>query len=86
MIDKLYNEPPFENMPVLVQRTLADQCMKGLIIAKLIGRVNYNQLVITFDKLIMTLDNIGILKKYTLIKEYLSSGLDGHIDIKKQTN
>lgn len=68
-IDELYNEPPFDEMPVLVQRTLADQCMKGLIIAKIIKRKNYSQLVKTFDSLINSLDSKQSKEEYEKLKQ-----------------
>lgn len=80
IIDKLFNEPPFDHIPVLVQRTLADQCMKGLIIAKFSQRKNYNELVSIFDRLIEIPENNSVRQEYELVKEYLtkfSSTLSG---------
>ncbi len=71
-IDLLYNEPPFEEMPVLVQRTLGDQCMKGLIVAKLIKRKNYDELVAIFDRLILIPENNSVRIEYALVKDYLA--------------
>lgn len=65
--------PPFDEMPVFVQRTLADRCMKGLIIAKLTNRGNYNDLVTTFDKLIKLQDTPGILEQYETTKTFLET-------------
>jgi len=45
--------------------------MKGLIIAKLTRRGNY-ELVNTLDKLIGTLDNISVQNEYVSVKDYLS--------------
>jgi hypothetical protein len=71
VIDSLFNDPPYNEMPVLVQRTGGDRCMKGLIMAKLVERENYFELVKSFDDFID--NNRNFLFQYNTVKKYLTN-------------
>lgn len=70
-LHNLINSPPFEHCPAHVGGRLDHRCMKGLIIARLVNSLNYEQLVTTYDEAIKRTMNQDSIDNYYNVKEYL---------------
>jgi hypothetical protein len=70
-LDDIINNPPFDNSPAHVGVGLSERCMKGLIVARLVNNIGYEQLVATYDEAIKITMNEQSLENYHSVKEYL---------------
>ena len=70
-IDDIMNNPPFEHNPAHVGGTFANRYMKGLIVAKLVDNLNYENLVSTYNEAIKRTMNEESIEAYHKVREYL---------------
>ncbi len=70
-IDDIINNEPFSYCPAEVGGNFYERCMKGLIVAKLIGNSNYEKLEKIYDREMITTMNPEFIESYNKVKEYL---------------
>lgn len=70
-LDDIINNPPFDYCPAHVGGGFADRCMKGLIVARLVKNLNYENLVQTYDEAIKETMNSESIENYYKVREYL---------------
>jgi hypothetical protein len=73
-MDDFINNPPFEHSPAYVGAHTNERCMKGLIIAKLVGNPTYDKLIGIYDEVIKrTLSDVqpDSITNYDKVKEFL---------------
>ena len=72
-IDDIINNPPFDHNPAHVGGAFDNRCMKGLIVAKMVGSPEFDKLVKVYDEEIKgTLDEESI-QNYYVVRDYLKA-------------
>lgn len=70
-IDNIINNSPFDYCPAHVGGNFDERCMKGLIVARLVGNPKYEKLVEVYDQAIKeTMDHESI-NNYSKVREFL---------------
>ncbi|MFT3676832.1 MAG: hypothetical protein QM781_13145 [Chitinophagaceae bacterium] len=69
MLNRLVNESSADQIPVLVCGTLADKCMKGLIISGILGGKGLHSLVNSYDSVIQSLNDKNTTKRYLKVRK-----------------
>lgn len=70
-IDQIFNNPPFDYCPAHVGGSFEDRCIKGLIVARLVGNKKYEELVRIYNEAIKETMNIASINNYNKFREYL---------------
>lgn len=70
-VDDIINNPPFDYCPAHVGGNFDDRCIRGLIVARLVGNPNFDRLMSIYDEKIKeTMDQLSI-ENYKKVREYL---------------
>lgn len=69
-LDQIFNNPPYHYNPIDIGGSFGSRCSKGLIIARLIGKNIYDDLIPIYDAEMIEVSERAI-KNYDNVKEYL---------------
>jgi len=70
-IDDVINNPPFSYCPAHVGGSFDDRCMKGLVVASLVGNSNYQKLVEIYNEEIKETKKNKSINDYYKVVQYL---------------
>jgi hypothetical protein len=72
-LDDIMNNEPFAHCPAHVGGMFYERCLKGLIVAKLVGNPRYDELVAIYNEEIKETFNEEFITTYKQVRDYLAT-------------